>query len=182
MFQALYDMVVEKMEEHGFTRSGSKLDPICRAGNQFFRFPGKNRQHPEWSFCRAHGLKRTRDFERYALDPAIYEIEPEPTAHTANAEPEPQVNVHNQRWHSSPAVSELQREIRTMHEDRHDAFFRMGIKLRSTGYALDTIQEILVDTAGDDEKMLKKAADIITSLRRYEEQDGLPVTVAAKPI
>ena len=182
MFQALYDMVVERMEEHGFTRSGSKLNSVCRAGNQFFRFPGKNRQHPEWSFCRTHGLKRTRDFERYALDPATYEIVSEPTPHTANPESEPQMNVHNQQWHSSPAVSELQQEIREMHEDRHEAFFTMGIKLRSSGYTLDAIQEILVDTAGDDEKMLKKAADIITSLRRYEEQDRLPVTVAAKPI
>jgi hypothetical protein len=182
MFQALHDLVVERMEKHGFTRSGSKLDPICRAGNQFFRFPGRNRQHPEWSFCRAHGLKRTRDFERYALDPATYEIVSERTAHTAPSKPEPPMNFHNQRWHSSPAVCELQRQIREMHEDRHDAFFRMGIELRSTGYALDTIQEILVDTAGDDEKMLKKATDIIMSLRRYEEQDGLPGTVAAKPI
>ena len=171
-FQAIYDWFVDLLGEHGYTASDAKLDPGCRSGNQPFYVPCTNRRYKEWAFCRAHGLKRTRDFARHAFDPTKYEVAPPepvaPQAPTAARTAPPRNPTRS--WPDS--VVAMQKEIREMFEDRHQVFFDMAVKLRSMGHSLDQIEQILLDTADYDPKLERKARDIMVSLRKYDAPDA----------
>jgi hypothetical protein len=148
-FQATYDTIVERLADSGYAEADAKLDQRCRSGIQPFYIPSTNRAHKEWAYFKVHGLDRMRDFERYALKPTtIPDVAPSP--------PQPEVqpirimpsrnSPIDQAWRKDGRVLELQSEIRSMSEERHDPFFAMAVSLRSMGYSMEVIEEILYDT------------------------------------
>lgn len=66
--QAVYDSIVARLEESGFTRASAKLDLACRSGVQSFYLPCTNRAYPDWAFFETFGTDQ-KDFARHALNP-----------------------------------------------------------------------------------------------------------------
>lgn len=171
-FQAIYDWFVDRLEEHGYPVSDAKLDPGCRSGNQPFYVPCTNRSYKEWAFCRAYGLTRTRDFNRHALDPTKYVVVPMETVTEPELMAERTAPPHDEASCWPDSVVTIQKKIREMSEGRHGPFFDMAVELRSRGYPLDQIEQILLETADNDPKMERKARDIMVSLRKYDGPDA----------
>ena len=69
--EAVYNSIVERLEGEGFTVKDMCLDTQCKTGIQSFFMPCTNQAHPDYAFFRAHGTK-TRDIERYGIDPSTY--------------------------------------------------------------------------------------------------------------
>jgi hypothetical protein len=69
--EAVYDAIVSRLEENGYSAKSAKLDPACRSGVQSFYLPCTNRVHQEWAFFETRGTK-TRDLERCAIDPVMF--------------------------------------------------------------------------------------------------------------
>ncbi len=61
-----------------------------------------------------------------------------------------------------------------MKEGRHHIYFDFGIFLRGNGYSLDEINLELLDIAGTDPKMRRKAYDIMVSLYKYAGMSRKP--------
>ena len=61
-----------------------------------------------------------------------------------------------------------------MKEGRHQMYFDFGIYLRGNGYSLDEIELELLEIAGTDTRMRRKAKDIMTSLYKYAGMNRKP--------
>ena len=68
--RAVYDYIVWRLEEAGYTEEVFGLDHLSKAANQPFWIPTINRAHPEFAFFRTFGTK-SRDINRCALDPTL---------------------------------------------------------------------------------------------------------------
>ena len=66
--RAVYDLVLARLGESGYSASDAKLDHACRSGVQSFYLPCTNKKHPEQAIFRTFGVK-SRDLERCAIDP-----------------------------------------------------------------------------------------------------------------
>jgi hypothetical protein len=69
--QAVYDSIVKRLKDNGFTKESSGIDSCCRNGTQSFYIPCTNRAHPEYAYFEQFGTK-TRDTERYGIDPSVF--------------------------------------------------------------------------------------------------------------
>ncbi len=161
-YHAVYDAMVERLRESGYGPDESELDKKARTGVQSFWVPCINRAYREWAFFRAHGFRGT-EFEKYAIDPFGYGL--------TRIEPARTRSYTSRRKEATPEqLAEIQKladQIKGMKEGRHDAFFDLGVKMRSAGFSPSEIECRLMGVAGNDNKMLGKARDIMKSLKGY---------------
>lgn len=140
---AVYDSIVNRLEQNGFTEDSSKLDRSCRNGNQSFWVPCINRLHPEYAYFKQFGTK-TRDIERFAIDPEIY-------ARTA-LKPISESNVVNISERHTPSkevnplqIEEIKDKVKRMSEKRHTPFFSTGVQLLKLGLSYSEVEMHLKD-------------------------------------
>ena len=160
------DSLVERIRVvTGYEMKETGLDPQCRSGIQSFRIPCTNRNQREWAFFRTYGMT-TREFAKFAINPITYE-EVKPITYA-----KPDHGLWNQQTKNiTPefvAIKEAKKqELKAMKEGRHHMYFQFAIVLRGNGYSFEEIYDELLEIAGTDPKMRRKAYDIMVSLYQY---------------
>ena len=157
--EAVYDAIVSRLEENGYSAKSAKLDPACRSGVQSFYLPCTNRAHQEWAFFATRGTK-TRDLERCAIDPVMFgktaiPVVPRLTANSiivAKATPE--------------KIEAATATLRSMKEGRNHEIFMTGLNLSRLGLSTNEIEAELNAAVGSEPHMRKKVRGVIKSLRR----------------
>ncbi|CCB65861.1 protein of unknown function [Hyphomicrobium sp. MC1] len=165
VFEAIFDAVALRLEQAGYPKAESKLDENSRKVTQSYYLPCTNRQHKDQAFIRAYGTQ-TREFDRYAIDPEAYEVtlprtEPLPCTQTPHPkrgkDDSPEARKH---------IESAKNKLRSMTSGRHQLFFDLGVLLaRKCYYSLHEVERELLEVAGSDPKMKKKARDIMKSLK-----------------
>jgi hypothetical protein len=158
--EAVYDAIVSRLEENGYTATSAKLDPGCKSGVQTFYLPCTNRAHQEWAFFEPRGTK-TRDLERCTIDPVMFgrtamAVVPRLTANSivvANATPE--------------KIDAATATLRSMNEGRNHEIFMTGLKLSRLGLSPNEIESELNAVVGSEPHMKRKIPGVIGSLRKY---------------
>jgi hypothetical protein len=160
--EAVYDAIVSRLEENGYTAKSAKLDFACRSGVQSFYLPCTNRSHQEWAFFEPRGTK-TRDLERCGIDPVMFgntavvtSMIPRLVANSivvANATPE--------------KIDAASATLRSMKEGRNHEIFMTGLRLSRLGLSPNEIEAELFAVIGSEPHMRKKIPGVIKSLGRY---------------
>ena len=162
--QAAFDYINFKLETAGWPPAVSGLDKNCRSGVQSFHLPCTNRSHPGWAFFEVHNTK-TAEIHKYGLVP--YAIPVASDCQLVTEPDGPQYGDVPQHF-----IDKATATVRSMRSGRHLEFFKAGIKLsklRHEGKRLDadTIRQILLDIAGNEQHMRKKVPDVMKSLAKY---------------
>jgi hypothetical protein len=158
--EAVYDAIVSRLEENGYTAKSAKLDPGCKSGVQSFYLPCTNRAHQEWAFFATRGTK-TRDLERCAIDPVMFgktavAVVPRLTANSimvANPTPE--------------KIDAATATLRLMKEGRNHEMFMTGLNLSRLGLSPNEIEAELFAAVGSEPHMRRKIPGVIKSFGRY---------------
>ena len=164
-FEAIFDDIVQRLEDAGYPREAAKLDSACRCPTQSWYLPCTNRQQKDHAFIRTSGMQ-TRDVERHGINPAAYEV--------TRQDDHERANVQISTWRDKDVSPEARRDIdgrkqvlRSMNCGRHDTFFQLGKTLaRNYRYPMYEVERELFEVAGSDRTMKKKARDIIKSLKK----------------
>ena len=147
--EAVYDAIVSRLEENGYSAKSAKLDPACRSGVQSFYLPCTNRAHQEWAFFATRGTK-TRDLERCTIDPVMFgktamAVVPRLAANSivvAKATPE--------------KIDAATATLRSMKEGRHQEIFMTGLNLSRLGLSPTEIEAELIAVVGSEPHMRRK--------------------------
>jgi hypothetical protein len=158
--EAVYDAIVSRLEENGYTAKSAKLDPACRSGVQSFYLPCTNRSHQEWAFFEPRGTK-TRDLERCTIDPVMFgktamAVVPRLAGNSivvAKATPE--------------KIDAATVKLRSMNEGRNHEMFITGLNLSRLGLSPNEIATELNAVVGSEPHMRKKVPSVMKSLRGY---------------
>ena len=162
----VYDAVVARLEENGFTAASAKLDKQCRSGVQSFYIPATNREHPEWAFFEKYGLK-SRELRRCAIDPVLVEKAQKASAPRPTWEPPIDTDSNFASEVSRERIDEALRELRTLKEGRHKPLFDAAVALAKMGLQKMQIEQELIFAVGRETKMRKKIREALRSLERY---------------
>ncbi len=154
----MYDAVVDRLAEHGYSAKSAKLDPACKSGVQSFYLPCTNRAHQQWAFFETYGLK-TRDLQRRAIDPVAYGRTAVVPPLRANSILVPPANREQ--------IDAATATLRSMKEGRHQEVFMTGLRLRGLGLTQSEIEAELYSMVGGERHMRKKIPGVIKSLRKY---------------
>ncbi len=160
--EAVYDAVVDRLAEHGYSAKSAKLDPACKSGVQSFYLPCTNRAHQEWAFFEIYGLK-TRDLERCAIDPIAYGR----TALSAPIVPQLRANSILVPPANREQIDAATETLRSMKEGRNHELFMTGCRLRGLGLTQSEIEAELWSIIGRERHMRKKIPGVTKSLRKY---------------
>ena len=158
--QAVYDAIVRRLAEVGYSEEVAGLDRNCRSGVQSFYMPGTNRHHQDWAFFKTFGTK-TRDLAQYAIDPTKYWK----TTNTKDV----QLNGHsfgNGSTTTAATIEELKSTIRAMKDGRHKSVWQLAKQLAWQFKDESTVKYHLDELAGSDKALQKKTRDAIASLRK----------------
>jgi hypothetical protein len=161
--EAVYNSIVERLESEGFTVKGMKLDKGCKSGVQSFFMPCTNQAHRDYAFFRTHGTK-TRDLERYGIDPSTYLRTAKPEKRRTRRPYSGDVPEH-----LSPELQEMKATLKRMKEGRHYPLyeFARGLAFHFKGDRA-LVERHLYDVAGTDPKMKRKVKDCMNSLEKAE--------------
>ena len=160
--QAVYDAIVGRLAEAGYSEEAAGLDRNCRSGVQSFYMPGTNRRHQDWAFFKARGTK-TRELDQYGIDPISY-------WKTANGK-DLTINGHsscNGSTMATGAIGELKSTIEAKSEGRHRLFFQLATQLALRYGDEANVRSHLLDVAGSDKVLQMKVPGAIASLRKYK--------------
>lgn len=166
--QAVYDSIVQRLEANGYTESSSKLDPACRTGNQSFYIPCTNRLYKDFAFFRKYGLDRTKDIERYGINPAVYVktiiIPFERTiVRKVSSQNSAEIDI-DQR------INEIKSDVTMLKEGRRLPFYLAGVEMKKLGLSYPEIECHLEDLAFSIGKIKTKwVPDAIKSLKTYKD-------------
>jgi Type III restriction enzyme, res subunit len=156
----MFDAIVERLADAGFSKEAAQLDPACRSGVQSYFMPCTNRHFPESAFFRCHGLK-TRQLERYALDPARVKNIPLGLEHVT-----PNVSFISEV--SREAIDAATATVRGKTSGRHTPFFMAGLHLAHLGLPKALVEAELYSVAGGEAKMRSKVLGVISSIDKYK--------------
>jgi hypothetical protein len=159
--RAVYDYMIRRLEEWGYTEESSKLDPACKSGIQPFWIPGTNRAHPNFAFFRAYGTKK-RDLDRCAIDPARCVVE-----QMANKPCKTKGGVKLEGIDFRGEIEESEARLKGMTCNRHFPFFKHGVLLAKAGLERGEIECRLREIAGNEPKMRRKIRGVLNSLSNY---------------
>jgi len=159
---AVYDAIVARLQKNGYTAASAKLDPACKSGVQSFYLPCTNRAHQDWAFFVTRGTK-TRDLERCAIDPAMYEK----TAVVTCLIPRLAANSIVVANATPGNIDAITANLRSMNEGRNHEIFRTGLNLGRLGLSPNEIEAELNAVVGREPHMRKKIPGVIKSLRKY---------------
>lgn len=166
VFESIYDSVAKRLEDAGYSREATKLDINCRKPTQSWYLPCTNRAHKEQAFIRTFGIQ-TREFERYAIEPAAYEFA------LPHSKPQPHAQVTHSRVATNVSrearqhVNAEKQRLKSMRCSRHRPFFKLGVLMhRKYGFPLYEVESELFEVAGNDPKMKKWVRDAMRSLKR----------------
>lgn len=152
--QAVFDGIVARLEQAGFSQPSAKLDPTCRSGVQSFYLPCTNRAYPDWAFFEAFGMDR-REFARHAINPQfIAKLCPliqrnEPIA------------IANDTFTSRDQIAVITGPLLGMTEDRHNAIHKCVFQLKARG--LSDVQVRVNLPYAYEPHMRKKVSDSLKS-------------------
>ena len=159
--QAVYEYILRRLEECGYTEKSSQLDPACKSGVQSFWIPCTNRAYPKSAFFSTYGT-RTRDLERCAIDPRM-----------CLREPKVLQPKRGEIWDGTiqtdllGEIESAETKLRGMKEGRHRPFFDYGVLLARAGLGRHEIELKLGEIAGLERTMRRKIPDILRSLSKY---------------
>lgn len=160
--QAVYDSVVQRLEQYGYTEETAALDRQCRTGNQSFYMPVTNAQQREWRYFKAFGCT-SRDIERHGIDPNQY-------LRTA-VRPVDKVRLigTDNQTRSLPrrSIEQWKSIIREMTSGRRRILFDFGLAL-AVEFKLpsEAVSWHLLDVADGNAPMEAKAQGVVESLTR----------------
>ena len=158
--EAVYDAIVSRLEENGYSAKSAKLDPACRTGVQSFYLPCTNRAHQEWAFFAARGTK-TRELERCTIDPVMFGKTAMPVVPRLMAN---SIVV----THATPAkIDAATATLRSMSEGRNHEMFMTGLNLSRLGLSPNEIEAELFAVVGSEPHLRKKIPGVIKSLGKY---------------
>ena len=160
--EAVFDAVVTRLQDHGYTPESAKLDPSCRSGVQSFYLPSTNRHHQNWAFFRSHGVK-TRDLDRCAMDPRLYEKTGISSNPIIRVPASPIVVPNSAREKIDAATSHL----RSLTSGRHQAIFDTALALCRLGLSKTEVEMELMAAVGSESRMRRKVSDALKSLKGY---------------
>ncbi len=155
--QAVYDSIVARLEETGFTQASAKLDPTCRSGVQSFYLPSTNRAYPDWAFFETFGTDQ-REFARHAINPRFLsqirsnERRNAPTAVAGDKRP------------SDAEIIKITSQLLSMTEGRHNEVHQVVCKLKSRGVSDTEVRHHL--SYPYEPHMRKKVEDSLKSFNR----------------
>jgi hypothetical protein len=158
--EAVYDAIVSRLEENGYSAKSAKLDPACRSGVQSFYLPCTNRVHQEWAFFETRGTK-TRDLERCAIDPVMFGKTAMPVVPRLAGNSIVVTKATPEKIDAATAT------LRSMTEGRNHEMFMTGLNLSRLGLSPNEIATDLNATVGTQPHMRKKIPGVIKSLRGY---------------
>ena len=158
--EAVYDAIVARLEEHGYTTELARLDPACKSGVQSFFLPCSNRAHQEWAFFATRGTK-TGDLKRCAIDPVLFGKTALPVVLTLAAN---SILVANATPEALDAATE---KLRSMSEGRHSEVLMTGLNLSRLGLSQNEVATELYDLVGPQPHMRNKVPGVVKSLRKY---------------
>jgi hypothetical protein len=152
--EAVYDAIVSRLEENGYSAKSTKLDPACRSGVQSFYLPCTNRSHQEWAFFATRGTK-SRDLERCGIDPVMFgksamAVVPRLAANS--------IVVTHATFEKIEAVTA---PLRSMKEGRNHEIFMTGLNLSRLGLTPNEIEAELFAVIGSEPHMRKKISGVI---------------------
>lgn len=178
-YQAVFDSVVERLEQNGFVYDPKGvdpnhcgLDPASRTPNQSYWMPCTNRAYPEWAYFKKFGCK-TLDLERCSIDPAGYiKTAMKPVTKTIvtplKREPsgEPVSDERNEQILSN--IETIKAEYRTFQRGqgkRNHAFYMVALKLSNYMTAYE-VEQHLHELAAGEKKMVERIKWAMDSLKK----------------
>lgn len=159
--RAVYDYIVWRLEEAGYTEKSLGLDHLSKAANQPFWIPTVNRAHPEFAFFRTFGTK-SRDFNRYALDPELC-----PKEEWSPPSERKTVWVPQTGEKLKERIEAAEQRLWGMSHNRHRPFFEYAVLLALARLDEFEIEAKLEEVAGSEPHMRKKVAGAMRSLKKY---------------
>lgn len=156
--QAVYNGVLGRLEEHGFSRLDAKLDNC--SGVQSFYLPCTNRHHSQMAFFESYGMT-SRELNR-TIDPSEFG-KTCVTADTRIAKCGRSAVGAGSLAFIDAAVAPLVGKT----QDRHASIMSAAAKLARHGLTEPDIAAALREVLGNDRKMRKKIHDCLKSLRSY---------------
>jgi hypothetical protein len=164
-YQAVFDSVIARIVEQGYSIEEMGIDLSCRSGVQSFYIPCTNRAYPDHAFFEQYGTE-TRDIARYGIDPSGYEK-------TAPVPPK----LERVRQSSiaadgpsalSPELLDMKAKFRAMPRGQNHEFFTFSWKTAVHFKGDESkITQALFDAAGADRKLQAKVKPALYSLRKY---------------
>jgi len=133
LHRAIYDSIVGRLKANGFTEKSAELDSNCRHGNQSFYVPCTNRRYQEQAYFKQYGTK-TRDVERYAIDPELYAKTAMPTVEKIQlVDVDRNSIVVADSMDEGDDIEQILDSVRILPHGRHKPYFHAGLRLRSMG-------------------------------------------------
>jgi len=161
--QSVYDSVVCRLEQYGYTEESAQLDRQCRTGNQSFYMPATNAAQPDWHYFNAFGCT-TRGIERHGIVPDHYLR----TSLISVPEKATVVNIANPlKDEPRKSIDEWKLEISGMSEGRRKILFKFGWAM-ATQFKLSRTQvfEHLQDVALGDDVLSANIDGVMISLNK----------------
>lgn len=167
VFEAIFEAIAERIEDAGYCQADAKLDKVGRNPTQPYYLPCTNRHHKDQAFIRSYGTQ-TKDIERYAINPTAYEVTlPRYINPLGRAQARRSNGDKNDSAEARAHIDSVKQALKSMSSNRHQLYFELGVLMaRKYRYPLDEVEEELLDVAGSDQKMRRKARDILRSLTR----------------
>ena len=162
-FKAVVNAFINRLEKNGHPLKTSGLDSkAARDAVHRYLLPCTNAARPEAAFFRAHGLRRSDEFLRYAVDPNRYV--PAPRKQWTRKMKSPQNTVINKEAVLEKA-DEIKREIDGMLDGRRAQVFAVACTLAAI-WPLHRVYEDLMDWASDEniERHVEVAVEYLESV------------------
>lgn len=178
-YQAVYDSIVQRLEQNGFVYDPTGLDPNhcgldpqSRTPNQSYWMPCTNRAYPEWAYFNKLGYT-TRELERCSIDPDGYiktAMKPVTKIMVAplKREPsgEPVSDERNEQILNN--IEEIKTEYRAVPKGQHKrnhAFYMTALKL-SNYMSSNEVEHHLQELASGEKKMVNRIKWAMDSLKK----------------
>ncbi len=159
-FRAVYDLIVDRLEENGITKSAAGLDNF--SGVQSFYLPATNPLNTGMAFFTKHGVNAKE--LRHTLDPAAL-------CRTAIAQPSRPERASRKRSYSNDEIDAMVRPLKSLSSGRNrpifDAARGLMIKL---GVEERHAETLLLDVVGSDPSARKKVRDATKSVSRWMQR------------
>jgi hypothetical protein len=154
--KAVYDYIVARLEEAGYPFETSGLDWRSQLVTQSWHIPCTNINYPDDAFFETYNLSRTRDYR--FLDPSIFPVRDTPT-YTEAPSSQGAVDAHKVE-----AIKRTYLAIPKGQKLRYHGLFIAGRGLKWGGVPAYTLETILYELAGPEDKIRKRVPGIIKTL------------------
>jgi hypothetical protein len=162
--KAVYDNIVWRLSDNGYSPDKSGLDRQCRTGVQSFFMPCTNRSHPDRRFFAIYGIEHKGDLLRLAIDPADYA---RTTAVSDEVAVESVEELDTAADVSRTKIEAIVAPLRLMTEGRRRPIFDTANQLAKLGLSASRTKSELMAVVGHVPHLQRHVKESIESLIRY---------------